>query len=192
MVALLHSPTFAPCTCDDRLEVLAVAGFRAKTARIQAVRRQAKGPVSDRRKMSWIWFGLLASLSHPLRILPHLGRVELLADDGHIHLLSPELPCTSSGPAVLVLGAEATAELSWPGSGSVRLVGPCMLEWDSPVRLETEGGGPRCSVRFVELGRAEVEWRAGELEVELPRGWRIGASRGAFGIAADGRGTRVE
>jgi hypothetical protein len=111
------------------------------------------------------------------------GRVELLADDARVHALVPGAPRSNAGTAHLEVGGGATARVSFAGRGSVRLTGPCVLEWRADAAVLVPAGEPAAvRVRFVELGSAELEARASGLALELPSGWRLEPGRSALRV----------
>jgi hypothetical protein len=123
-----------------------------------------------------------------VQVCAYSGRVEFVGADGRVRLIARGERLVTGGPSYLEAGAGASVEIAWPTLGSVRLEGPCVVEWDAPVM---NGTVPELALRITTLCNAEFELRAAVLALELPGGWRVNTRNSAFRCSST-QGGRVQ
>jgi hypothetical protein len=124
------------------------------------------------------------------RVAAERGRVLLVRDGQAIEIVRPGRTIGVNTAAHLEIGAAAAACISWPGAMSLRLTGPIAIEWgtaaESPnTTADTE---PSLDVSVLELGKIEIEIRAGRARLALPGGYVSWFGTGAFRIEGTARG----
>lgn len=120
------------------------------------------------------------------------GRVEFVGADGRVRLVAKGERLVTGGAAHLEAGAGAEVDIAWPALGSVRLAGPCVVEWDAPCSARAPGSAaPELAIRITSLSAAEFEMRAAVLALELPGGWRV-STRGSAFRCSSANGGRVQ
>ncbi len=124
------------------------------------------------------------------RVAAERGRVLLVRDGRAIEIVRPGRTIAVDSAAHLEIGAAAQACLSWPGALSLRLTGPVALEWGTSADAQntTAEAETALDVSVLELGRIEIEIRAGRARLALPGGWVSWFGTGAFRIEGTARG----
>lgn len=124
------------------------------------------------------------------RVVAERGRVVLVRGGQPIEIVRPGRSVDVSAAAHLEVGAHAEACVSWPGVASLRLTGPLALEWGTTPGAEAKVGElePGLELCVLELGRIEIELRAGRARLFLPEGWVSWFGAGAFRVEGRPRG----
>jgi hypothetical protein len=124
------------------------------------------------------------------RVAADRGRVILVQEGEATLIVRPGRTIGVHAAAHLEVGAAAQACVSWPGVASLRLTGPVALEWGLSTTPENEAGAGEAAleVSVLELGRIEIELRAGRARLALPGGYVSWFGTGAFRIEGTARG----
>jgi hypothetical protein len=137
----------------------------------------ARSPLSPHSPHAGAGAGRGDELAPAASLRVEAGRATLVQGEQIVILTRGAAARSVRGQATLEIGAGGEVELSFPGSASLWLEGPALLEWDW-----SERASERPHVWLERLRALELEVRRGELLLDLPHGFLAHVGRAALRV----------